>query len=150
VDDNWSRQTPEVQATRHGNAKGGSQRKPPLPCPDCGTEHNGECYGLSVEGSGDRVYDDGKDADFVSQDGVRYAIRRISKGRYEALVGGQDGERIKLGTHGEAYWACVDDNWSRQTPEVQARRHGTVKRGPQSEPPKVCPECWTEHNGECA
>jgi hypothetical protein len=133
-------------------------------------------------------YDDGKDQTGVSQDGLDYVIRRISKGLYEALVGAPDGERIELGKHMAAYWACVNHNWDRQTPEAQATRrrmprtesqkqafraevrswacvdgnwdrqppevqegrHGNVEQDPQPEPPPMCPECWTEHNGECA
>ena len=71
-------------------------------------------------------YDDGKDQTGESQDGVHYVIARTPDGQYEATLGRQDGEPIK-GTFSDAYWACVDHNWSMQTPEVQATRHRTVK-----------------------
>ena len=95
------------------------------------------------------VYDDGKDQTGESQDGVHYVIARTPDGQYEALLGRQDGKRIKLGTFDDAYWECVDHNWSMQTPEVQATQHRTVKRTPQPKPAPLCPECFTQHAGEC-
>jgi hypothetical protein len=93
------------------------------------------------------VYNDGKDQAGQSQDGVHYLTARTPEGQYEALLGGRDGKQLTLGTFSDAYWACVDHNWSMQTPEVQATRHGSVR---QTRPaPPLCSQCFTEHAGEC-
>jgi hypothetical protein len=95
-------------------------------------------------------YDDGKDATGESQDGVHNLTARTPGGQYEAMLGRQDGERIKMGTFADAYWACVDHNWSMQTPEVQATRHGTVNRTPQPHPRRCAPSALPSTPGSAS
>ena len=47
---------------------------------------------------------------------------------------GRTGHASNWARSDDAYRACVDHNWSLQTPEVQATRHGTVNRTPQPKP----------------